>query len=617
MKKIKNIIAIMLTVSILLSCVAVGAYALDKKCNCEHCPSIVVPGLFQSDEKFLDENGNSMVNKNGELYTAPFFMEPTDEIVALALEEALLPVASLLITQKDKEGRAAQAIADVLGKALLSNLELDEYGHPIKNVDADKYDTSLANLAPEQVKHCLDAVPLDLYVDIAGLDHLYFLSYLHTGNIKDIAYELYDLIQIAKEETGHDKVNLVPISQGGSVENALMQVYKDKGLNFADDINRVCYVVPAADGAYVLGDIYHYGFIDEPEALYGYMLPSLLGKDQDYLAYLINLLLRLFPNADLNNILDTAVDTLIEDYLEYSTCLWALIPSYDYEVCRDRYLSDPEDVHIREQTDWYFNAQVNSRKYILEAKAQGVEFFDIVDYNSANYKIFDSWNTKNGDGVIHTDSEAFGATTEAFDTPLPEDYVQAGTYCTDPTHNHMDERRLIDASTGVMCETTFYFRDQGHESTASNDVIMRLAIRILTDESFEDVYSDPAYPQFNYARISKSVIETYEEWEDYDTSELSPEDALEFEEAKTELKVAIDSTYMPTEEFDAAAERFEAVIYKIENGEEMPGGRSLIVSIFAQVLKQVNTALINNYGGKGYSEIAKDNITEIVKFLSK
>lgn len=602
---LKKTLSIMLVLVMLFASTTFASSASgDDACDCEHSPSIVVPGLFQSKVRYLDENGEEMLNSQGEPYSAPFFMESTEEMVKLALEEALLPLGNLLITQKDAENRCANAIADVLGEALLGNLELNEYGHPIKNIQADKYNTSFANLTEEQRTYALGVVPLDNYVEIAGLDHLYFLSYLHTGNIIDTAKELYELIQIAKKETGHDKVNLVPLSQGGSIENALMQLYIDMGLDFSDDINRVCYVVPAADGAYVLGDIYQNGFIDDPDALYGYMLPSLLGEDQEYLAYLINIILRIFPNADLNNILDTAVDRLIEDYLEYSTCLWGLIPSKDYPTLRERFLTDPEDVYILEQTDWYYNAQLNSRQNILDAKAKGVEFFDIVDYNCANYKIFDSWNKVNGDGVIHLDSESFGATGVAVGVSLAEDYVQANTYCSDPTHNHIDEERLIDASTGILCDTTFYFKDQGHESTASNDVIMRLAIRILTDETFENVYSDPAFPQFNYARISMSTIHTYNLWKDYDTSSLTPELAAEFVAARDQLGAAIESTYMPTEEFDAAVENFDAVINKIVNTED-ESDTNFFLKLITTLLKVASEILLRLFGGKGFSDILK------------
>lgn len=605
MKSIRSkIVAVVLVLSLIFSMSAFSATAIDKPCDCGNCPSIVIPGLFQSDVRYLDENGEPMLNSEGEPYSAPFFMEATGDVVKKALEEALIPLASLLITQQDFENRCANAIADVLGWALFSNLELDEYGRNIKNIQADKYETSVANLTAEQQEYIFDQIPLYDYVDVAGADHLYFFSYVHTGNIIDTAKDLYDLIQIAKKETGHNKVNLVPISQGGSIENALMQLYIDKGEEFADDVNRVCYVVPAADGACILGDIYRYGFIDDPEALYGYMVPSLMDEESEYLAYIINIILRIFPEADLNNILDTAVHTLVEDYFERSTCLWGLIPSYDYPACREMYLSDPDDIHIREQTDWYYNAQVNSRKHILDAQSKGVKIFDIVDYNYVKYKIFDNWDNMNSDGIIHTDSESFGATSVAVNVSLPDDYVQANTYCTDPeNHNHIDEGRLVDASSGILCERSFYFVNQNHESTARNDVIIRLVTRMLTDSSFDSVYSDPAFPQFNYARNSISAIEFYEEWKNYDTSTLDEATAKEFNEASDELGAAIESTYMPTEEFDAAVERFEDVVYIIENGEPEDKSEDGLMKAITIILRVTNTVMFKIFGGNGFSDM--------------
>ncbi len=603
--RISKIIALLMTAVLVFSIMSVSAFAVSSDyCDCEHCPSIVIPGIFQSKVRYLDENGNEMLNAEGETYSAPFFMKSTDEIVKKALEEALLPLAGLLITQTDIDNRCANAVADVLGDALLSNIALDEHGRVIKNIQADRYTTSLANLTKEQRDYALNQIPLNDYVDIAGLDHLYFFSYHSTGNMLDNVNELYELIQTAKAETKHNKVNLVPISQGGSLENALMQLYIDKGLDFSDDVNRVCYVVPAADGAAVLGDIYHYGLLDDSDALYGYMFPSLFDKEQTYLAYLINLILRILPNADVNNILDTAVHVLVEDYLEYSTMLWALIPSADYPECKEMYLSDPEDIYIREQTDWYYNAQVNSRKNILELQEKGVEFFDIVDYNYTMYQICDSWNKVNSDGIIHTDSESFGATSVGVDVPLADDYVQQNTYCTDPSHIHIDEDRLVDASTGILCETTFYFKGQDHEKTARNDVIMRLAIRILTDESFENVYSDPAFPQFNFARDSRGTINSYKIWKNYDTSYLSDEDAEEFNAALIELEKAVNSTYMPTEEFNAAKERFEAITYKISTGsEKVEEEPDFFLEFLAKLFKFWSDFMLKFFGGKGFSDI--------------
>lgn len=616
MKSLKKAVAVLLAVLMTFSCVALTASA--KTNSDENYASIVVPGLFQSKVRYYDENGKEKLNSEGKPYSAPFFMEATSDVVKLALKEALIPLGELLITQEDKEERCAKAIANVIGEALLGNIALDENGHNIKDIRADKYMTNLANVTAEQRNYAMQSVPLTDYAATAGYDRLYYFSYLSTGNLKETAEELFQLIQIAKKESGLDKVNLAPISQGGSVCNALVQLYIDKGLDISKDVNRICYVIPAADGSNLLGDIYRDGLLDDADALYGYMFPSLLGEDQEYLAYLINIILRIFPEADINNILDTAVQYMIEDYLEYSTCLWGLIPSTHYPACREMYLMDEEDAVIREQADWYYNAQINAKKNILEMEKNGVECFDIVNYNVPLYKICDTWNKVNADGIIHMDSESFGATSVNVDTALPGDYKQANTYCTDPTHNHIDQARLVDASTGILCERTFYFKGQNHETTARNDVIMRLAVRILTDDSFNSVYSDPAYPQFNYGRDSRAAISLYRQWKNYNTATLDEETAKEFIKARDELGAAIDSTCMPQEDFAAIAENFQKVVKKINDSKKSPEQleqekeeanelniKNKFMKIISSLLSFASKILLNLFGGKGFGDILK------------
>ena len=210
----------------------------------------------------------------------------------------------------------------------------------------------------------------------------------------------------------------------------------------------------------------------------------------------------------------------------------------------------------------------------------------------------------NSDGIIHTDSESSGATSVAVDVSLPDDYVQANSYCSDPeNHNHIDDGRLVDASSGILCERSFYFVNQNHESTAGNDVIIRLVTRMLTDSSFDSIYSDPAFPQFNYARNSIDAIELYENWKDFDTSNLDEATAKEFNEASNELGAAIESTYMPTEEFDAAVERFENVVYIIENGEPKDTSEDGFMKVITIILRITNTIMFEIFGGNGFSDI--------------
>ncbi|MCH5197848.1 MAG: hypothetical protein J1E34_02975 [Oscillospiraceae bacterium] len=600
---VKKLLSLVLSAVLLISAFGFVFGLAADSVSSSYYPSIVIPGIFQSDEHLYDDDGNIMLRSDGTPYEKPFYMDATSDIVKAALEEAIIPIAKMLLLQEDKEQAAAKAVASVLGETIAGKLKSDETGHFIYNVQPVKYNTALSNLSDYDREYALNQIPLRDYASVAGLDHLYFYSYASIGNIYENAMGLYDLIQIAKKETGSDKVNLAPISQGGSVFNALMQIYKDKGLNLADDIHRVAFVVPAADGAAVLGDIYHYGLLDDDDALYGYMFPSLLGNDQEWLSYLITLILRYIPNADVNNILDIAVKTLIEDYLEHSTALWGLIPSKDYPDCREMYLMDDDDAEIRRQTDWYYGAQTSSRRNILEAQANGVEFFDIVDYNYSLYNICDSWNKVNADGIIHTDSESFGATSYGVDTPLPDGYVQNNTYCTDPSHNHIDPAGILDASSGILCESTFYFYGQDHEATARNDVIIRLASRILWDDSFKNVYSDPAFPQFNYARNSNRLKNLYNAWASYDVSSLSDEMKIEFAAAMEDAAFAIQSTVMPTEEYNAVYDRLYNVTYKIQNGASPSNDTSFFIKALTKILKFFSDIMLKLFGGKGYSDI--------------
>ena len=570
---------------------------------CPYAPCIVIPGVFQSDVRYYDADGSEKVNSQGQTYSGPFYLEETKDIVKLALDKALAPLAKLLITQHDKEKRAANAIADVIGEAVAGRVGADATGKLWNDIRAVEYNTSVANLSEFDRNYALNAIPLHDYVNKVGADHLYFFSYVSFDNIKALAQRLYDLIQTAKEETGHDKVNLIPISQGGSIFNALMQLYKDKGLNMADDVHRVCFIVPCADGTAILGDIYRDGLLDDPEALYGYMIPSLLKEDQEWIGYLADILLRYLPGADVNAILDQAVFRLVDGYLKYSTCLWALLPSKDYPAARDKYLSGPEDAFIRAQTDWYYAAQCDSRANILALQAAGVGCFDVVDYNFTMYHICDSWDKVNADGIIQTDSESFGATSGWVDTPLPADYAQANTYCTDPSHNHMDEARIVDASTGILCERTFYFKGQDHERTADNDVIIRLATRIISDDSFTDVHCDPAYPQFNYARNSKRLKNLYNAWKNRDVSALPAETQAALAGALADAEAALASTVMKTEDFNAVYEALQAITYEIENGEAPQTGPTKFISFLTKTLKRLSELLLKFLGGRGFSDV--------------
>lgn len=601
MKKSKKALALVLAVIMSVMCCSAVAQAATAN---EYIPSIVIPGIFQSETKYYE---GAKVQTN-----SPFFMDDTLDIVGMALTDALIPIGNLLIHQKDKDEQAAYAVANLLGEVLLEKSRCDENGKFVHDIRATKYNTSFKNLSDYDQKYILDQIPLQQYIDIAGEENLYFFSYASLGNMIDTAQELYDFIQFVKADSGSDKVNIVPISQGGSVANALLQIYADNGRSVAEDIHRILYIVPALDGSILVGEIYQYGLLDDSYELYNTMFPALMGED-DMMSYLVNIILRILPNADINNILDVAVKVLIEDYMRYSTLLWGLCPSGNYPACREMYLLDEGLENILAQADWYYEAQCNSDANILQAKADGVEIFDVVDYNYPLYQLVDSYDDVNADGIIQLDSTSMGAFSLGVDKKLPADYVPTHSNCEDPqNHDHTDPNGIVDVCTGLLPETTFYFYNQDHEKTGSNDVIMKLAAAILTDNSFTSVHSYPdKFPQFNVGRNSKGLMRDVEKMKAYDTSKLSPELKAELEDAISQAEEVLNNTVVDINEFEAAKANFYSVcdkVEKYENGEinEAPkenGAYMDFSNALAQIVEVLSKLFYILFGGAGFGDM--------------
>lgn len=571
------------------------------KGSCGQCPSLVIPGIFQSEVFLYDENGEIAVNADGEQYEGPFYLESTMEIVKVALSKALVPLIMALVLQRDVADMLATNVGEAIGEILMTNIKCDENGDPIKDIRATKYPTSVEYLSEHDREHILDNVPLQKYIDIAGADHLYFFSYYSLGNMIDTVEELYDYIQLIKKQTGHDKINIVPISQGGSLANMLLQMYKDKGRDISEDINRIVYVVPAKNGSTLVGEIIEYGLLDDDEAIYGYMIPKLL--EGDWYGYLINLALRIFPKDVLNSILDSAVKGLV-DGLKYSTLIWGLCPKENYPAGAEIYLSDESTKEIRRQTDIFYQAQCNADQNILDAIASGVKVFDICGYNYSLYAIVDSWDNVNADGIIQLESTSMGAVSYGVDVELPEGYVTENPHCTNYEHNHIDPHNIVDARAGLLPDTTFYFYNQNHERTGNNDVVMRLAVDLLTDENFVDVYSYPdRYPQFNTARNTKGISNDIEAAKTMDFSAMDPAVAAELEAAIAKVEAELENTVVDNEALDAAKEEFYAARAKAR-GEQYPAeNEDQTNEILGKIFKLASDVTYKFFGPRGWFDI--------------
>lgn len=599
MKKMKKALAVMLAIVITLSCVSVLGYSAKQ----EYVPTIIIPGLFQS-ETYAYENGEIACDANGTPLAAPFYVSITEKEITDIVTKALLPITKMFITQEDKDALAAKEVSKILAGILMGKQRSDANGEFIDDVRPAVYQGSVATIEDFQLEGVLADFPVQEYFEIAGMENLYVFNYVSTGNMIQTAKDLYDYIQFVKKDAKSDKVNLIPVSQGGSITNGLMKYYDEQGISLSRDINRIVFAVPALDGAALLGDCYRYGFNKNSKALYTTAMPSVIGYE-NYLGYIINIAMRLMPKADIDVLLDEIANAMVNDYLKYSTLLWGLIPSGDYPACREKYLMGDDMAEIRRQADWYYDAQLKSEDYILEAIEDGVKVFDIVDTNVELYQLAVSHDKQNCDGIIHVDSTSMGAYSVNVGTKLPENYVASRNNCTDPkNHDHTDPDGIMDVCSGLLPEHTFYFSGQNHATTASNDVIMTLIITLLTDESFTSVHSYPdKFPQFNYSRETKTLREDVDYMRDYDTSTLTAEDAKELREAIAQVDEMLANKVVDTEEFKAANDRFYDIFNKITSGDSAKTTKGITRALYI-ITRTISDVLYFIYGDKAFSEMA-------------
>ncbi len=545
----KRVLALLLGVTLLLGVLSLPVGAAGPGYEVDVRPNIILHGIGQSEVFLYDEATGERVQKEDGSYVQGW--PPALDFMTV-LPDLLLPLIGTLLFQFDF------GLSDAIQKAaatLFSTFEMDEDGMPVNNMQVMRYPKSMAETDQAGKDFVFKSFPLQGLRDLVGDENIYYFAYDSFGNNAAITEELYAFIQGIKAEKGVDKVNLIPVSLGGTLMNSLLETHPD----VIGDLYNVVYIIPALDGSRIVGDLYLGNLSTSNEELYRYMIPSLM--EGEYLGYLLNLVIRLLPKRVVEGVLNGVLEGVVGEVLSYSTTMWSLVPSGDYEKARERWLNDSAHDKIRAQTDAYWKAQKNSRKNIQAMVDAGVHVYNIVDYDCPLYAIAGSYKDQNADGVIHTDSTSMGGKIANVGQTLPEGYKQAVTNC---GHNHLSPDGMVDASTGTLPETTFYMKGQNHESTGRNDVIMLLTIRLATAANQETVFSIPEFPQFNYARDTRGLrTGTLPDAKKVDTSTLSPQDKAALESAIAEVEQILADTRVVPGQIEAADARLHAVLVKI------------------------------------------------------
>ncbi|MBR5438230.1 MAG: hypothetical protein IKV21_04855 [Clostridia bacterium] len=490
MKKSKKIVSLTLALIMLLTAVPVLSFAQEEAAYVpaydKDTPVVLLHGIGQNDTYVVDDEGNVLKdNEGGDLTVWPL------EIDVKALVSEVLPSLLMSVFTRRDAG-LTDAFRESIDE-LLYAYRKDNEGNYLNNVYVPSYQCSMAELPESYRKYYYGMLPMYTCAEVVGNENLYIFGYDSLGDIEETTDLLHKFItETVLPQTGAEKVNLCPISLGGTLAVSYLEMYKQD----YDLIKKMVYVIPAMNGSDIVGDILTGNLsTEENSALYGDLLVKLLGDKPA--AHLLGLALRvLLPSEVLKDAVQAVAEGVVITAVRPTTQLWALCPTEYYPQAREKWLMDDEFTVIREKVDAFMKARENFPENLAALTEKGAQSFSISCYDLELFPLTAGYKTTNSDGIIQSSSTSMGATFSKLGETLGENYIAKGTYCTNPDHNHLSPDGEVDATTGLLPETTWYFKGQSHEGTANNKTCIDLACYLLCDDNLTDVYANPAYPQF-------------------------------------------------------------------------------------------------------------------------
>ena len=125
-----------------------------------------------------------------------------------------------------------------------------------------------------------------------------------------------------------------------------------------------------------------------------------------------------------------------------------------------------------------------------------------------------------------------------------------------------------------------------------NNVAIELAVELMTDDNMIDVYSNPAYPQYNGERYTRTVDNRIRDYNIMDKSSLSAENIAEIESAIAQCQKVKAQTIIVEADWDNASVALEtafinAGIIKAEKKSILESGLDILMSAGNKALSKV------------------------------
>lgn len=467
----KKALSILLVFAIIFSLGTTG-FAATKKCRCDMTPVVYVPGFGEPIYMNPHEDDNYSV------------FPPEGDAITNAVPDIVKAVLfGLAVGNFDAFGTyAMDAAYTMLGAAACDN-----EGNPQANTGVEYEDPTV------------DTHKNAAFVSDDSDDNGYFM-FIYDWRLDPIdnAKLLKDYISKVKALTGHNEIVLSAHSQGNTVVTSYLHLYGSSG------IEKLVCLSPAYQGLSLIGALFaqEVAVNAKGDALAEY-LNGIMGYE-DATSLLISAAIKEINEIGSVDAVLLYLQKLLDDQLDrvFAECLtdimgtlpgvWAFVPDEYYEAAKAKVFKDSDEysVFIKKIDYYHYNVQNNIDSILKAAKKNGTDIVISAGYNISSIPVTKTAAAQS-DFLIDTEYMSLGAVCAPFGETLGENYKQQKNAC---RHNHISADGIIDASTCLFPEYTWFIKNNGHASFGSDYcAFIEWAIRYNGQPT---VHTNNNYPQF-------------------------------------------------------------------------------------------------------------------------
>lgn len=481
-KTLRKILALTMAAIMLLTILPV-AFAK------EEAPVIVVSGMA------------SYTLDDGE--TGERVYGPKTEVI-LSLVGRALPDAAKFLFTKDYQALADAVVSDVYN-SIFEGMACDAEGNSKHNITTKTFPLSLDNYPDEwdfSTRLADEEAVIGAAIKTVGADNSYFFNYDWRLDPMATAEKLNAFIENVKQVEGSSTVTLIPCSMGGVITNAYLSMYGN------ESVSRIVYAMTAYHGMDMVGELFNKNLTLDTKLLTEYLFTFQRDKvDMQILMALLKTVTEMFPalskgidsfiDESLFELSDRVYNEILVGSLGSCPGFWSFIPDNYYESAKKAMFGEKLNAEFERKIDSYhYGVQVKAHELMENARLSGTDIILLSSYGFVGAPCTTT-AYEQSDCLIETYHEAGGATTALWGKTLGDkNYEPIGTVCADKSHNHVSTDLIIDASTGVYPEYTWYLKYNKHVGLDYDTDCTDFLKWLITAESQPTVHDNEKYPQF-------------------------------------------------------------------------------------------------------------------------